>query len=103
MNTNDSRIISLTTSTGKAKELGCQDPPLIPGGGFLGTGFITEMQDADKKQRFPDFLYDREVQMSQIHGRECSTFKQYLLGQEIYFTSAFLCKTARHGSIDDQC
>ncbi len=25
--------------------------------------------------------------MSKLHGRECATFKQHMLGQEVYFTS----------------
>jgi cytochrome P450 len=45
------------------------------------------MQKADKEQKFPDFMYDRARQMSELTGRECSTFKQHLLTQEIIFTS----------------
>ena len=78
---------ALTQPPARAKELGCEDPPSYPGGGFMGTGHIKEMTTADKNQQFPDLMQYREKLMSEIHGRECSTFKLYLLGQEIFFTS----------------
>lgn len=74
-------------SQARAKALGCQDAPNYPEGGWLGFGNIKEMQAADKIQAFPDMLIDRQRKMSKLYGRECSTFKFSLLGQDIYFTS----------------
>lgn len=45
------------------------------------------MQAADKAQQFPDMLQQRERDMCELTGRQCSTFKQSLLGQTMYFTS----------------
>lgn len=45
------------------------------------------MQDADKKQMFPDLLQRRQDDMSELTGRVCSTHRAFMLGQEIYFTS----------------
>jgi cytochrome P450 len=45
------------------------------------------MMAADKEQLFPDLLVKRERDMSELHGREVSTFKNYILFQDVYFTS----------------
>lgn len=71
----------------RATELGCQDAPVFPGGGFVGLKNVRLMQEADKKKLFPDFMIEREQTMSRIHGRECSTFYSNILGQKVYFTS----------------
>lgn len=42
---------------------------------------------ADKDQLFPDLLIKRERDMSELHGREVSTFKNYIMFQDVYFTS----------------
>jgi cytochrome P450 len=42
---------------------------------------------ADKEQLFPDLLVERERMMSELHGREVSTFKNYTMFQYTYFTS----------------
>ncbi|KAK5173158.1 uncharacterized protein LTR77_003280 [Saxophila tyrrhenica] len=80
-------IVQRRRQAAKAKELGCQDSPVYPNGGFLGLNHVKQMQEADKRQQFPDMLVDRQNDMSRITGRECATFKQYMLGQEMYFTS----------------
>ena len=74
-------------STAKAKELGCQDAVIFPNGGFLGYKHIKEMQAADKVKAFPDFLIKRQDDMSELTGRVCSTFRNDVLGQTMYFTS----------------
>jgi cytochrome P450 len=45
------------------------------------------MMAADKEQLFPDLLVKRERDMSELYGREVSTFKNYILFQDVYFTS----------------
>ena len=52
------------------------------------------MQKADKAQQFPDMLIEREKKMSQLHGRECSTFWLTALGQKMYFVSWMMDHTA---------
>lgn len=42
---------------------------------------------ADKDQLFPELLIKRERDMSELHGREVSTFKNYIMFQDVYFTS----------------
>lgn len=42
---------------------------------------------ADKDQLFPDMLIKRERDMSEIYGREVSTFKNHIMFQNVYFTS----------------
>ena len=76
-----------TSTTARAKELGCQDCPEYPDQGFLGLKQLSTMQEADKKQRFADMMDERAKNMQNIHGENCTTFKIHLLGQEIYFTS----------------
>lgn len=53
----------------------------------MGINGLKEMLNADKRQQFPDMLIDREVTMSKLTGRECSTWKTSLFGQDIWFTS----------------
>ncbi|KAK5107427.1 hypothetical protein LTR62_001288 [Meristemomyces frigidus] len=71
----------------KAKELKCQDAPLLPGGGVMGLKNLKAMNAADKIQRFTDLLIEREGVMSKHVGRKCSTYKTGLLGQTLYVTS----------------
>ncbi|KJX93137.1 cytochrome p450 like protein [Zymoseptoria brevis] len=71
----------------KAQELGCREPADVPGGGFLGWKHLKAFIDADKAQRFPDFLLERHEWMTKEHGRVCETFRTGFLGQTIYFTS----------------
>ncbi|KAK3679104.1 hypothetical protein LTR37_021441 [Vermiconidia calcicola] len=82
-----SMIVAKRQHAARAKELGCQEAPEYPNQGILGWNQIKDMQAADKGQRFPDLMIERQARMSAIHGRECSTFKFHLLGQELYFTS----------------
>ena len=79
--------LTLTLPTARAKELGCQDAPEYPGQGWFGLKHVKVMQAADKKQKFPDLLIDRQNDMSKLTGRVCSTFKFHLMGQQFYFTS----------------
>lgn len=80
-------IITRRQYAAKARELGCQEPPMYPDCGFLGLKHVKYMQAADKNRLFPDLMIEREEHMSKIHGREVSTFKFNVLGQTIYFTS----------------
>ena len=48
---------------------------------------MKEMQKADREGLFPDLLVERQRRMTEVLGRECSTFKGDLLGQTIYITS----------------
>ena len=49
--------------------------------------FITNTLLTHSSLDLQDMLVFREEEMSRIHGRRCSTFKQSLLGQEVLFTS----------------
>ncbi|SMR63392.1 unnamed protein product [Zymoseptoria tritici ST99CH_3D1] len=71
----------------KARQLGCQDPVVVPGGGVLGLKHLKNMMAADKAQRFPDFMLDRHEMMSKQTGRVCETFRTDLMGQSVFFTS----------------
>ncbi|WPH00524.1 Hypothetical protein R9X50_00335300 [Acrodontium crateriforme] len=82
-----SRIIANRRHAEKAKEWKCQEPPHYPDCGFLGLKHLKYMQDADKKRLFPDMMVDRQRFMSELHGRECSTFTFSVLGQKMLFTS----------------
>ena len=61
--------------------------PVYPGAGFGGHKNLQMLMKADKDQLFPDLLIKRERVMSELHGREVSTFKNYILFQHVYFTS----------------
>lgn len=71
----------------KAKETGATDAPLVPDAGFGGFKNLKALMNADKEQMFPDLLVERERMMSELHGREVSTFKNYVMFQYTYFTS----------------
>lgn len=73
--------------TAKAKETGATDAPLVPNAGFGGFKNLKALMNADKEQMFPDLLVERERMMSELHGREVSTFKNYVMFQYTYFTS----------------
>jgi cytochrome P450 len=60
---------------------------LNPVAGFGGFKNLKELQQADKKKLFPDLLIKRERDMSALHGREVSTYKNYVMFQYVYFTS----------------
>lgn len=77
----------LTCSVVRALELGCKDAPAYPGCGLFGLKHVRYLQAADKKRLFPDLLVEREQKMSEIHGRQCSTFSFEVMGQKVYFTS----------------
>ncbi|KAK4553414.1 hypothetical protein LTR86_009471 [Recurvomyces mirabilis] len=80
-------IVTRRQYAAKAKELGCQDPPMYPGLGFLGLKGVGEMQAADKKQMFPDLLVKRQNDMNKLTGRVCDTFMNHFIGQQLIFTS----------------
>jgi len=82
-----SRRIFTNNLAAKAKATGATDAPLYPGAGFGGYNNLKALMKADKEQLFPDMLVQRERTMSEIHGREVSTFKNYTLFQYTYFTS----------------
>jgi cytochrome P450 len=71
----------------KAREVGAIDAPSYPSSGFGGFNNLKQMMAADKASLFPDLLVKRERDMSELHGREVSTFKNYILFQDVYFTS----------------
>ena len=58
-----------------------------PDCGFLGLKHVRALQAADAKKMFPDLLVQRQKEMSDLHGRECSTFRFEALGQMLTFTS----------------
>ncbi|KAF7198095.1 Cytochrome P450 52A12 [Pseudocercospora fuligena] len=80
-------IVTRFQNASRARQLGCQDPPMFPNCGFLGLKHVKLLQAADEKNMFPDFMEERSNIMSKETGRVCSTFTSYLLGQTIYFTS----------------
>jgi cytochrome P450 len=61
--------------------------PSYPGSGFGGYKNLQALMQADKEQLFPDLLVKRERDMSELHGREVSTFKNHIMFQNVYFTS----------------
>jgi cytochrome P450 len=71
----------------KAAEVGAKDAPMYPNCGFGGRHHLKLFQEADKNSLFPDMLVERERVMSELHGREVSTFKANVLFQNIFFTS----------------
>lgn len=77
----------INKTTGKAKATGATNVPLYPGSGFGGFKNLKELMQADKDQLFTDLLVKRERDMSELHGREVSTFKNYIMFQYVYFTS----------------
>lgn len=77
----------LIPSPAKAKETGAVGVPSYPIAGFGGLTHLQQLMEADKEQLFPDLMIRRERVMSELHGREVSTFKSYIMFQDIYFTS----------------
>ena len=59
---------------------------MLPDMGFLGIKHVRKLQAADNKMLFPDYLIERQKDMTQAAGRFCTTFKSNVLGQIIYFT-----------------
>lgn len=53
----------------------------------MGFKLLKAMGNADRQQLFPDFMIERQREMSRITGRNCATYKQSLLGQTMYVTS----------------
>lgn len=83
----NSRRIFTDNPTAKAKATGATDAPLVPDAGFGGFKNLKGLIQADREQMFPDLLVARERKMSELHGREVSTFKNYTMFQYTYFTS----------------
>ena len=60
---------------------------MYPDCGFFGLKHVRYLQEADKKKLFPNLMVDRQDHMNEVHGRVVSTFRFYVLGQTVYFTS----------------
>ncbi|KAF2207360.1 hypothetical protein CERZMDRAFT_115220 [Cercospora zeae-maydis SCOH1-5] len=71
----------------KARQLGCAEVPTYPNSGFMGLKHVKELQAADAKKQFPDFLVERQNAISAKLGRLVTTFKVNVLGQTVFFTS----------------
>ncbi|TKA72875.1 hypothetical protein B0A55_06648 [Friedmanniomyces simplex] len=82
-----SMVVESQRQAAKAKQLNCQDAPMLPELGFLGYKGVQQMMKADKENLFPDMLVDRHNKMSELTGRPCSTYQFHTLGQSQYFTS----------------
>ncbi|EME40172.1 hypothetical protein DOTSEDRAFT_74860 [Dothistroma septosporum NZE10] len=80
-------VVTRIDNSAKARQLGCRDAPAYPNCGFFGLKHVRQLQAADAKQQFPDFLEERQRVMSKLLGRECSTFSVHVMGTKIYFTS----------------
>lgn len=78
---------NLTTVVEKSKEVGAGDVPMYPVVGFAGLANLKQLQQADKEQLFPDLLIRRQQEMSALHGREVSTFKNSVFFQDVYITN----------------
>ncbi|KXT08237.1 hypothetical protein AC579_77 [Pseudocercospora musae] len=74
-------IVTRFQNASRARQLGCQDPPMFPNCGFLGLKHVKLLQAADEKNMFPDFMEERSNIMNKETGRVCATFRSYLLGQ----------------------
>ncbi|GIZ38284.1 hypothetical protein CKM354_000170400 [Cercospora kikuchii] len=71
----------------KARQLGCAEAPMYPDCGFMGLKHVKELQAADARKQFPDFLAERQKVISSQLGRLVTTFRYTVLGQTIFFTS----------------
>ncbi|KAI5361304.1 putative cytochrome P450 [Septoria linicola] len=80
-------VLTRVQNASKARQLGCQDPPMYPDCGVFGLKHVKQLQAADARKQFPDFLAERQKTISEHIGRAVSTFKIYVLGQTLYFTS----------------
>ncbi|KAK3074958.1 hypothetical protein LTR53_002198 [Teratosphaeriaceae sp. CCFEE 6253] len=82
-------IVESRQHAARAKELGCQDAPTIPGLGFLGIQGVRDMMKADGERLFPDLLVARQERANEAfgNGKVCGTYKFHTLGQTQYFTS----------------
>lgn len=60
---------------------------MYPDCGVFGLKHVKQLQAADARKQFPDFLAERQKTISEHIGRAVSTFKIYVLGQTLYFTS----------------
>lgn len=81
------RIVVRRQNAAKARQLGCQEAPSFPSGGFLNLQHLKRLQAADAQLLFPDLLLERQEEMNRLHGRTCTTFKTGILGQTMMFTS----------------
>lgn len=53
----------------------------------MGLKHVKELQAADARKQFPDFLAERQKVISSQLGRLVTTFRYTVLGQTIFFTS----------------
>ena len=60
---------------------------MFPDCGFFGLKHVKYLQAADHKKLFPDLLIERQEIMNKVTNRVCSTFRTYVMGQTVYFTS----------------
>lgn len=60
---------------------------MFPDCGFGGLKHLQMLKKADEEKLFPDMLEERERVMSDLHGREVSTFSMEVLFQKQIFTS----------------
>lgn len=80
-------LVTASSRRSKAKQLGCEPPVLVPGGGFLGLNHLRRFLDADSKGLFADLFLRRHEEMAATFGRIVPTFRFQILGAEIVHTS----------------
>lgn len=75
-----SMLITAHRRSSRARELGCEPPPLVPNDSFLGIATLRGMLDADSKMMFAEFLFGRYRRMTETLGRPAATIQYNTLG-----------------------
>jgi len=81
------RIVTYFQYESAKRANGCQEPPKLPGGGFLGLKQLKSAGAADKAMRLLEWLQARQATLSRQEGRLVTTCSYSILGQKCYFTS----------------
>jgi hypothetical protein len=64
----------------RARQLHCEDPPCVRSVGLLGISNIRLMLKADKADRMPQYLCERQEASRELEGRVIGTFRQNIMG-----------------------
>lgn len=73
----------------KAKQLGCLPAPTVTHASWdpLALAKLRRLTRAAAAQKLPNYVVEREKQMSELHGFKVTTMNVPLLGSMTYFTS----------------
>ena len=81
-----SYIVTAARRNARAKELGCEPPPTMPEGGFMGFKLLRRVIKADKEGTVLDMWTTRYHEHIKAFGRPLTTFRFNLLGSEVFHT-----------------